>query len=143
MPGLSLLNYFVMPFLCLLLTTCSAQATEFGVIFHIDSEDRMNHMLRQISRHHAYNPSIPTRVILIAGAVKPALDGAADSNGGSYSAQIEQLLISGIRIFACENTLSSYNLTTEDLAFGIESVPSGIAEISRLQVRKRWAYIKL
>ena len=34
-------------------------------------------------------------------------------------------MASGIRIFACEATLNYYNLTEDDLAFGVETVPPG------------------
>ena len=68
---------------------------------------------------------------MIAEGVKPAIDGAVDANGGKYSAQMEQLLASGIRIFACEATLNFYNLTEDDLAFGVETVPSGVAALGQ------------
>ena len=103
----------------------SADAEGPGVVFHLDSESSMNRMLAQVARHHTFNPDIETRVILIGNGVKPALEGAEDANGGQYSAQMEQLMASGIRIFACEATLNYYNLTEDDLACGVETVPSG------------------
>jgi len=121
----------------------SADAESPGVVFHLDSDTSMNRMLAQVARHHAFNPDIETRVILIGNGVKPALEGAEDANGGQYSAQMEQLMASGIRIFACEATLNYYNLTEDDLAFGVETVPSGVAALGRLQAREGWGYIKL
>lgn len=127
----------------MLAPSAAVAETTPGVAFHVDSDAHMNRMLRQVARHHAANPDIPVRVILIAEGVRAALEGAEDANGGSYSAQMEQLLAAGVRIFACENTLISFNWSAEDLAFGIETVPSGIAELGRLQVKEQWAYIKL
>lgn len=121
----------------------SDEASEPGIVFHVDSDQKMNRILRQIARHHAGNPTIPARVILIAEGVRPAMEGAVDANGGDYSAQMEQLLMSGVRIFACENTLTSFNLSSDDLALGIETVPSGVAELGRLQAKAGWGYIKL
>ena len=114
-----------------------------GIAFHVDTDEHMNRSLRQISRHLEGNPDVPIRVILIAGGVQAALEGAKDPNGGLYSAQIEQLLAQNVRIFACENTLRSFNHSTNDLTFGIETVPSGIAELGRLQVKEQFGYIKL
>lgn len=114
-----------------------------GIVFHVDTDEHMNRSLRQISRHLEGNPDIPIRVILIAGGVRPALEGAEDPNGGLYSAQIEQLLAQNVRIFACENTLTSFNHSADDLTFGIETVPSGVAELGRLQVKEHFGYIKL
>jgi len=121
----------------------SEAGTRGGVVFHIDSDEHTNRSLRQISRHREAHPEIPLRVILIASGVRPALVDAKDPNGGLYSAQIEQLLAQGVRIFACENTLLSFNLTVDDLTFGIETVPSGVAELGRLQSEDGFAYIKL
>ena len=115
----------------------------YGVAFHVDSDTKMNHVLRQVGRHRAANHAMPTRVILIAEGVKAALDNATDSSGGAYSAQMEQLIAAGIRIFACETTLTSYGLDADDLALGIETIPSGVAELARLQISHQWAYIKL
>ena len=121
----------------------SADGEKPGVVFHLNSESNMNRMLAQVARHHAFNPDIRTHVILIGDGVKPALEGAEDANGGEYSAQMEQLMASGTRIFACEATLDYYSLTKEDLAFGVETVPSGVAALGRLQAREGWGYIKL
>ena len=120
-----------------------SDADRYGVVFHVDSDTKINHMLRQVGRHHAANHAMPTRVILIAEGVKAALDNATDSSGGAYSAQMEQLIAAGIRIFACETTLTSYGLSADDLALGIETIPSGVVELARLQVSHQWAYIKL
>ena len=129
--------------LTLLPGALSADAKAPGVVFHLDSETSMNRMLAQVARHYAFNPDIETRVILIGDGVKPAIEGAEDANGGPYSAQMEQLMASGIRIFACEATLNYYNLTEDDLAFGVETVPSGVAALGRLQAREGWGYLKL
>lgn len=133
----------VLGWLMIALPAFSADTVPSGVAFHIDSDEHMNRALRQISRHLEAHPSVPIRVILIANGVNPSLDGATDPNGGLYSAQMEQLLAQGVRIFACENTLSSFNKTPDDLTFGIETVPSGIAELGRLQFELGFAYIKL
>ena len=132
--------------LLLLLTPWSSHGSDadrYGVVFHVDSDTKINHMLRQVGRHHAANHAMPTRVILIAQGVKAALDNATDSSGGAYSAQMEQLIAAGIRIFACETTLTSYGLSADDLSLGVETIPSGVAELARLQVHHQWAYIKL
>lgn len=114
-----------------------------GIAIHIDTDAHMNRSLRQVSRHLEGNPDIPVHVILIAGGVRPALEGAQDPNGGLYSAQIEQLLARNVRIFACQNTLTSFNKSADDLTFGVETVPSGIAELGRLQAKEGFGYIKL
>lgn len=129
--------------LVMLLITPAGAADERGIAFHMDSDAHANRSLRQISRQLEAMPDTPVHVVLIADAVNIVVEGAKDANGGLYSAQIEQLLASGVRFFACENTMTSFNLTEDDLAFGIETVPSGIVALSRLQLDAHFAYQKL
>ncbi len=139
-------RYFVM-LITIAITTLLSPATlaadRPGVVFHLDADGHANRALRQIGRQLEASPDVPIRVILIASAVNIALEGAKDDHGGLYSAQIEQLLANGVQFFACENTLLSFNIPADRLAFGIDTVPSGVAELTRLQLERQFAYIKL
>lgn len=128
--------------LAALALTGTAQAAD-GVVFHVDSDQYMNQTLRQIGKQVDAMPDLPTHVILISGALRAGVEGATDENGGLYSAQIEQLLAAGVRIFACETTMVSTNVSPEDLAFGIETVESGVPELVRLQTEENFVYVKL
>lgn len=114
-----------------------------GVVFHVDSDNQMNQTLRQIGKQIDAMPDLPTHVILISGALRAGVEGATDENGGLYSAQIEQLLAAGVRIFACETTMISTNISPNDLAFGIETVEAGVPELIRLQIEENFSYVKL
>ena len=114
-----------------------------GVAVHLDSITHINRAIRQVERLVDAHPGTPVRLILIASAVEPALEGAMDKNGGLYSAQLEQLLAKGVGIFACETTLTSLSKRPEELTFGVDTVPSGIAELARLQLESDFAYLKL
>lgn len=117
--------------------------TRGGVVFHLDTDANMNRALRQVARQVDHMPNVEVRVVLIASGVNAVIEGAVDANGGLYSAQIEQLLAAGVRLFACETTMLAYNISSDDLAFGIETVPSGIVELTRLQLVDQYAYQKL
>lgn len=123
--------------------TVAEPTNNVGVAVHLDTITHINRAIRQVERLVNAHPNTPVRLILIASAVEPALEGAMDKNGGLYSAQLEQLLAKGVRIFACETTLTSLAKTPESLTFGIETVPSGIAELARLQLETDYAYLKL
>ena len=114
-----------------------------GVVFHVASENAMNQTLRQITKQVEAMPDTPVRVVLISGALGAAVEGATDENGGLYSAQLEQLLAAGVRIFACETTMISTNVSEDELAFGIETVESGVPELVRLQFEENYIYVKL
>lgn len=52
---------------------------------------------------------------------------------------LEKAKADGIVLQACANTMKSRGMSTEDLAPGIKTVPSGAAEIIQKQ-RQGWAY---
>ena len=55
---------------------------------------------------------------------------------------VEPLAMDGVTFMACGNTLNANSLSADDLSFGVDIVPSGVAEIGRLQLEDGYAYIK-
>lgn len=136
-------TWFILLLVLVLPGTSFADPIGSGVVFHLDSDRHMNRALRQIAHQLDATPDTPIHIVMIAGAVNAVLEGAKDPNGGLYSAQMEQLLAGGVRIFACENTLDSFNKTRDDLTFGIETVRSGIVALTERQLTQHFAYQKL
>ncbi|WP_132061520.1 DsrE family protein [Halorussus amylolyticus] len=60
---------------------------------------------------------------------------------GDGSEQVESLLGSGISFKACGNTLDTMDLDESELVDGVETVPSGAGELTRLQ-HDGYAYIR-
>ena len=135
--------WFILLLMLVLPITGYADPTGPGVVFHLDTDAHMNRALRQIAHQLDATPDTPIHIVMIAGSVNAVLEGAKDPNGGLYSAQMEQLLAGGVRIFACENTLDSFNKTPDDLTFGIETVRSGIVALTERQLTQHFAYQKL
>ncbi|WP_226039773.1 DsrE family protein [Natrinema sp. DC36] len=61
--------------------------------------------------------------------------------GGDGSDTVESLLETGISVKACGNTLDLKDLAESDLVDGVETVPSGGGELTRLQ-NEGYAYIR-
>jgi intracellular sulfur oxidation DsrE/DsrF family protein len=81
-------------------------------------------------------------VIALADGVRFVLEGSKDARGNDYAAMVEPLALDGVTFKACGNTLTANDLDADDLSFGVEVVPSGVAEIGRLQLEEGYAYIK-
>ncbi|KZN23218.1 hypothetical protein A4G99_14270 [Haladaptatus sp. R4] len=58
-----------------------------------------------------------------------------------YQERVETLLNRGVSFKQCHNTIDGTNITSEDLIDGVELVPSGVGELTRLQ-HEGYAYIK-
>ena len=47
----------------------------------------------------------------------------------------------GVEFLACSNSLDSRGVSTDDLVTGVDTVPAGVGEVSRLQY-EGYAYVK-
>jgi uncharacterized protein len=59
---------------------------------------------------------------------------------GDQSDHVQSLIEDGVSVKACSNTLDMFDLTEADLVEGVETVSSGVGELTRLQ-NDGYAYI--
>ena len=60
---------------------------------------------------------------------------------GEKSGRVESLINDGVTFKACANTLDMFDLEKADLVAGVETVSSGVGELTRLQ-NDGYAYIR-
>jgi intracellular sulfur oxidation DsrE/DsrF family protein len=70
------------------------------------------------------------------------MKGAKDKNGSKYEDLVEQLVLRGVQFDVCEITLRNRELDRRQFIADVTYVPSGVAEITRLQQREGFAYLK-
>ena len=126
---------------CLTLSLPATADTK-GVVYHIDDSSRATQALRNVTNHRKVYPDLPITVVALARGVAFLVDGAKDPRGNSYSAMVETLVMAGVNFMACENTMNALDISSDDLSLGVETAPSGVAEIGRLQLEEGYAYIK-
>ena len=119
-----------------------ATAETAGVVYHIDDSSRATQALRNVTNHRKVYPDLPITVVALARGVAFLVDGAKDQRGNSYSAMVETLVMAGVSFTACENTMNAMGISSDALSLGVETAPSGVAEIGRLQLEEGYAYIK-
>ncbi|MBG7621142.1 DsrE family protein [Herbaspirillum sp. AP02] len=54
---------------------------------------------------------------------------------------LKDAIAQGVKIIACQNSMNKFKMTEDDLLPGISTVPSGAAEIVRLQ-KLGWTYLR-
>lgn len=113
-----------------------------SVVYHIDDSSRAIPMIRNISNHHRADPQIRIIVVSLAQGVDFLLDGAHDPRGNSYDALVDGLMLDGVEFRVCGNTLKARGIDPLKLLPDVQVVPSGVAEVARLQIEEGSAYIK-
>jgi intracellular sulfur oxidation DsrE/DsrF family protein len=98
--------------------------------------------LRNINNHLEVNPNAKIVVVSHALGVDFMMKGAKDANGNKYEDLVEQLIQRGVQFDVCEITLRNRKLTRDQFISYSTFVPSGVAEITRLQQKEGFAYLK-
>ena len=90
----------------------------------------------------AVNPKAQIVVVAHSRGVDFLMTGARDRRGNSYSLNVEQLKTRGVRFDVCDITLQRRSLNKGQFISDATFVPSGVAEITRLQQREGYAYLR-
>jgi intracellular sulfur oxidation DsrE/DsrF family protein len=113
------------------------------VVYHInDTGAQAVNALRNINNHLEVNPKAKIVVVTHAGGVDFLFDGAKDKNGNPYNVAVESLKQRGVQFDVCEITLRNRKITRGKFIPEATFVPSGVAEITRLQQREGYAYLR-
>jgi hypothetical protein len=113
------------------------------VVYHInDTGAQAANALRNVGNHLEVNPKAKIVIVTHARGVDFLMDGAKDANGNPYNIRVEQLKEQGVKFDVCDITLRNRKLTRGQFIPEATFVPSGVAEITRLQQREGYAYLR-
>lgn len=127
---------------CLTLTIDASAAETVKVVYQINlGTEQASRALNNIRNHLAADPQAKIVVVAFSAGIDFLLDGALDPHGQPFSGRIGDLANRGVEFRACDNTLKARGIPREKLALEAQVVPSGVAEIARLQAIDGFAYI--
>ena len=113
------------------------------VVYHIsEGLEQASNGLRNIRNHLSVDPTARIVVVTHAGGINFLLEGAKDKNGNPYDAAVDDLSMKGAEFRVCNFTLQSRNIDKSKVHPEAKIVPSGVAEVARLQSREGFAYLK-
>jgi intracellular sulfur oxidation DsrE/DsrF family protein len=113
------------------------------VVYHInDTEGQATRAMQYISNHLEVNPKAKIVIVTHASGIDFLMRDAKTKNGNPYSIPVEELALQGVRFEVCEITLRERQLTRKQFIPEATFVPSGVAEITRLQQREGYAYLR-
>lgn len=120
-----------------------AQAQDTKAVYHLNTGiENAAAALNNIKNHLDADPKAKIVVVSHGPGIDFLLQEARDSKGREFSAPISTLTGRGVEFRACNNTLTSRNIDPSKLALEAKIVPSGVAEVVRLQSREGFAYLK-
>jgi len=127
-------------------THSEAEATASApvkVVYHVNEGNAQAlNALRNINNHLTADPTAKIVVVAHAAGINFLLDGAKDSNGAPFEPTVQQLKDKGVEFRVCRFTLTRNNIDPKKVLEEASLVPSGVAEISRLQAKEGFAYLR-
>ncbi|GAC1673954.1 MAG: DsrE family protein [Steroidobacteraceae bacterium] len=112
-------------------------------VYQIDGGDEQAlRALRNIRNHREADATAKIVVVALGTGVDFLLTGEKDAGGYPFELIVQDLIEQGVKFKVCVNTLDSRHLDKSRFIEGITFVPSGFAELARLQAKEGYAYLK-
>ncbi|MGV3743083.1 MAG: DsrE family protein [Burkholderiaceae bacterium] len=123
-------------------TIASAAPPAEKVVYHMNDSTEATAALRNIRNHLNASPNAKIVVVTHGPGIDFLLEGAKDKNGNPYDIMVQELTDRKVEFKVCNNTLESRKISKQQLLPEATIVPSGVAEVSRLQIQEGYAYLK-
>jgi intracellular sulfur oxidation DsrE/DsrF family protein len=125
-----------------LAVAAGAVSAQERVVYHFDSGlEQATKGLRNINNHLEVDPKAKIVAVTHADGVDFLMEGAKDRLG-PFDARVQDLMGRGVTFQVCEITLRIRKLKKDQFILGVEFVPSGVAQITHLQQKEGYAYLK-
>ena len=113
------------------------------VVYHFsEGLEQASAGLEYMRNQFEVDPKTVMVAVAHARGVDFLMKGAEDKNGNKYEDQVERLALNGVRFEVCEITLRERRLAKDRFIDYVTFVPSGVAEITRLQQHEGFAYLR-
>jgi len=131
---------------CLTLPFLAGAADAAGpdkVVYHFNAGlEQASAGLEYIRNHLEVDPQARIVVVTHAAGIDFLMKGAKTSRGNEYRQMVEDLEFQGVQFRVCEITLRARNLRHDQFLKEAKFVASGVVEITHLQQREGYAYLR-
>jgi uncharacterized protein len=129
--------------LCLLALCLSANAQDIKTVYHVNTGvETASAILGNVRNHLNADPKAKIAVVTHGPGIDFLLEGAKDSKGREFSGMVGELSGKGVHFRVCNNTLVTRNVDPSKVVMEAKIVPSGVAEVARLQAKEGFVYLK-
>jgi len=120
----------------------TAAPREEKVVYHINDSSNAMMALGNIRNHLNASPKASIVVVTHGAGIDFLLEDAKDKNGNPYDAVVQELSNRNVKFRVCNNTLEARKIDRKRILPEATVVPSGVAEVARLQFQEGYAYLK-
>lgn len=135
--------FFTPMLAALLLATApmAASAAEEKVVYHVNDSANARVAMNNVNNHLNASPDAKIVVVAHGKGIDFLLNEAKDDKG-EFAPVVAGLKGKGVDFRVCDNTLKSRKLDASAVIQEANIVPSGVAEIGKLQAQEGYVYLK-
>ena len=113
------------------------------VVYHLaEGLPQATRAMGNIRNHLDADPTAQIIVVTHGSGIEFLLEGAKDARGQSFAGPIGELANRGVQFRVCNNTLVTRGIAKDKIVLEATVVPSGVAEVSRLQAKEGYVYLR-
>jgi intracellular sulfur oxidation DsrE/DsrF family protein len=121
----------------------SAADDVIKTVYHMsEGIPQASRAVNNIRNHLAADPKAKIVVVTHGLGIDFLLDGAVNQMEQPFAGAIGELAAKGVEFRVCNNTLVSRKIDASKVAMEAKIVPSGVAEVARLQAREGFVYLR-
>ena len=120
----------------------TAAFAETKTVYHVNDSAEASTAMRNIKNHLDADPTAKIVVVTHSKGIDFLLEGATDKKGNPYNISVEELQAKGVDFRVCNNTLVSRKIDPKTVLPNAHIIPSGVAELAKLQAKEGFVYIK-
>ena len=129
--------------LCLSVACLHAAAQDIKTVYHVNTGvESAAAILGNVRNHLNADPKAKITVVTHGPGIDFLLEGTKDSKGREFSGMVGELSGKGVQFRVCNNTLVTRNIDPGKVVMEAKIVPSGVAEVARLQAKEGFVYLK-
>ena len=129
--------------LCLGLLLSGLAMAQIKVVYHLsEGIPQASRAIGNIRNHLAADPTARIVVVTHGLGIAFLIDGATNQLDQPFAGSVSDLANKGVEFRVCNNTLVSRKIAADKVVMEAKVVPSGVAEVARLQAKENFVYLR-
>lgn len=125
------------------LLACTLTLADIKVVYHLsDGVAQASRAMGNIRNHLNADPTAKIVVVTHGAGIDFLLDGATSPAGQPFTGNVSDLANKGVEFRVCNNTLVARKISKDKLMMEAIVVPSGVAEVAKLQAKENFVYLR-
>ncbi len=125
------------------LLACTLALAQIKVVYHLsEGIPQASRAIGNIRNHLNADPTAKIVVVTHGLGIDFLLDGATNQMDQPFAGSVSELVGKGVEFRVCNNTLTTRKISVDKVLMEAKVVPSGVAEVAKLQAKEGFVYLR-